>query len=70
MEDWVKRLHQTGMQMPQQFHTVQNRCKRAIAQEKVHSCNLHPDVIAKLEAKNEENKRKFIASSEKKDDLL
>ena len=61
MEDWVEGLHQTGMQMRETFYTVQNLPKWAIAQEKVHSCNLHPDVIAKLEATNEGNKRKFIA---------
>jgi hypothetical protein len=31
---------------------------------------LHPDLIAKLEATNEGNKRKFIVLSEKKVDLL
>ena len=50
-------------------HCAEPHC-RAIAREKVHSRNLHPDVIAKLEAKNEGNKRKFIPLSEKKDDLL
>ena len=43
---------------------------RATSREKVQSRNSHPDVIAKLEATNEGNKCKFIASSEKKDDLL
>jgi len=70
MEDWVKRQHQTGMRMRQRFRTVQNPIARAQAREKVQSRNSHPDVIAKLEATNEGNKRKFIASSEKKDDLL
>ena len=51
------------------MHCAEPHC-RTIAREKVHSRNLHPDVIAKLEATNEGNKRKFIASSEKKDDLL
>ena len=36
----------------------------------MHSRNLHPDVITKLEATNEGNTSKFIISSEKKDDLL
>ena len=56
--------------MRQRFRTVQNPIVRATAREKVQSRNSHPDVIAKLEATNEGNKRKFIASSEKKDDLL
>ena len=56
--------------MRQQFCTVQNPIVQATAQEKVQSRNSHPDVIAKLEATNEGNTRKFIASSEKKDDLL
>ena len=56
--------------MRQRFRTVQNPIVRAQAREKVHSRNSHPDVIAKLEATNEGNKRKFIATSEKKDDLL
>ncbi len=46
MEDWVERLHQTGMRTRQQFCTVQNPLVRALAQEKVNSCNAHSDVIA------------------------
>ena len=70
MEDWVERQHQNGMQMRQRYRSVQNLVVRATAQEKVQSRNSHPDVIAKLEAINEVSKCKFIASSEKKDDLL
>ena len=66
MKDWVERQHQTGMQMRQRFCTVQNPIARAQARKKVHSRNSHPDVIAKLEATNEGNKRKFISSSDKK----
>ena len=66
MEDWVKRQHQTGMQMRQRFRSVQNPVVRATAREKVQYRNLHPEVIAKLEAINEVSKRKFIASSEKR----
>ena len=46
MEDWVERLHQTGMRMRQQFRTVQNPLVWALAQEKVDSRN-GPGVIAK-----------------------
>jgi hypothetical protein len=66
MEDWVERQHQTGMQMSQQFCSAQNPFTWTTAQEKVQFRNLHPDVIAKLEASNEVSKRKFIVSSEKK----
>ena len=64
MEDWVERLHQTGMRMRQQFCTVQNPLVRALAREKADSRNAHPDVIANVEATNKRNKRKFV--SEKK----
>ena len=68
MEDWVERLHQTGMQMRQQFCTVQNPLVRVLAQEKVNSCNAHPDMIANLEATNKRNKRKYV--SETKVDVI
>ena len=55
MEDWVERLHQTGMRMRQQFRTVQNPLVWALAREKADSCNVHPDVIANLEATNKRN---------------
>jgi hypothetical protein len=52
MEDWVERLHQTGMRMRQQFCTVGNPLVWAIAREKMNSCNAHPDVIAHLDVTN------------------
>ncbi len=68
MEDWVKRLHQWGMQKCRRIHTVQNPLIRAVAQEKAGSCNTHLDVLAQVEATDEENKRKI---SEKKEvDIL
>jgi hypothetical protein len=45
MEDWVERLHQDGKQKRLCFCTVQNPIARAHAREKVHSRNMHPDVI-------------------------
>ena len=68
MEDWVERLHQTGMRMRQRFRTVQNPLVRALVREKADSCNAHPDVIANLEATNKRNKRKYV--SEKKVDVI
>ena len=68
MEDWVERLHQTGMRMRQRFHTVQNPLVRALARKKADSCNAHPDVIANVEGTNKSNKRKFV--SEKKADVI
>jgi hypothetical protein len=57
MEDWVERLHQTGMRLRQRFRTVQNPLVRAVAREKAHSRNVHPEVIAHIELTNEGNKR-------------
>jgi hypothetical protein len=68
MEDWVERLHQTGMRMRQRFRTVQNPLLRAVAREKADSRNAYPDVIANVEATNKRNKRKFV--SEKKVDVI
>jgi hypothetical protein len=68
MEDWVERLHQTGMRMRQRFCTVQNPLLRAVAREKADSRNAYPDVIANVEATNKRNKRKFV--SEKKVDVI
>jgi hypothetical protein len=42
VEDWVERLHQTGMLLHQRFCSVPNPLVCAIAREKVHSCNMHP----------------------------
>ena len=68
MEDWVERLHQTGMRMRQCVRTVQNPLVRALAREKADSRNAHPDVIANLEATNKRNKCKYV--SEKKVDVI
>jgi hypothetical protein len=68
MEDWVEKLHQTGMQIRQQFCTVQNPLVLALAQEKANSFNAHPDVIANLEAMNKRNKHKYV--SEMKVDVI
>jgi hypothetical protein len=68
MEDWVERLHQTGMRMRQRFCTVGNPLVRAIAREKTNSRNAHPDVIAHLEVTNKRNKRTFV--SETKVDVI
>ncbi len=59
MEDWVERLHQTGMHLRQSFRTVQNPAIPAVAREKVSSRLSHPDVIAHTEATNAGNKRSF-----------
>jgi hypothetical protein len=68
MEDWVERLHQTGMRMRQQLCTMQNPYVRALGREKANSCNANPDVIAKLEAMNKRNKLKYV--SETKVDVI
>ena len=59
MEDWVERLHQTGMRLRQRFHTVQNPVIQALAREKANSRCEHPDVIAHTNATNGGNKRSF-----------
>jgi hypothetical protein len=59
MEDWVERLHQTGMHLQQCFCTVQNPAIHAVAREKVSSRSLHPNVIAHTKATNAGNKRSF-----------
>ena len=59
MEDWVERLHQTGMRLRQQFRTVQNPVVRAHARERVSSRSTHPAVIAHTNATNAGNKRSF-----------
>ena len=66
MEDWVERLHQTGMRMRQRFRNRNPLCGR-LRERKADSCNAHPDVIANLEATNKRNKRKYV--SEKKVDV-
>ncbi len=59
MEDWVERLHQTGMRLRQRFRTVQNLAIRTVAREKASSRSSHPNVIAHTEATNAGNKRSF-----------
>ncbi len=56
IEDWVERLHQTGMRLRQRLRTVQNSAIRANAHEKASSRSLHPDVIAHTNAMNLGNK--------------
>ncbi len=59
IEDFVERLHQTGMCLRQRFCTVQNPVVRTLAWEKANSCLLHPNVIAYTNATNAGNKRSF-----------
>ncbi len=68
MEDWVERLHQTGMGLQQRFCTVLNPAICVVAQEKVSSCLLHPNVIAHTDAMNTGNKRSFSVG--KVDDII
>ncbi len=67
MEDWVERLHQWGIRMRRHFCTVHDPLVRAHMREKTTSCNMHPNVFAKVEATDAGNKQKI---SEKKADLL
>jgi hypothetical protein len=60
MEDWVERLHQTGMRERQRFRTVQNPIIRALAREKAVSCNMHTNVLAQVDKTNEGNKRNLV----------
>jgi hypothetical protein len=57
MEDWAERLHQWGMHMRRCFWTVQDPLVRALAREKAASCNMHPDVLAKVELTDVGNKQ-------------
>ena len=68
MEDWVERLHQTGMRLRQQFCTIQNPLVRAQACERVSLRSTHPDVIAHTNVMNAGNKRSF--SITKSDDTI
>ncbi len=67
MEDWVERLHQWGIRMRRCFRTVQDPLVHAHAQEKASSRNMHPDVLAQVEAMDAGNKRTLY---EKKADLI
>jgi hypothetical protein len=68
MEDWVERLHQTGMRLRQQFRTVQNPIVRADARERASSRSAHPDVIAHTNATSVGNKRSL--STAKSEDTI
>jgi hypothetical protein len=57
VEDWVERLHQTGIRLRLRFRTVKNPLLRAIARDKSYYCSMHPDVIAHGDAVNEGSKR-------------
>ncbi len=57
--DWVERLHQLGMQQRRRFRTVQDPLVCALAREKATSCNMHPNVLAQVEATDVGNKQKF-----------
>ncbi len=67
MEDWVERLHQWGMQQRRRFPTVQDPLVCALAREKATSCNIHPNVLAQVDATDTGNKQKL---SEKKADVI
>ena len=57
VEDWVERLHQTGIRLRLRFRTLRNQQVRAIAKDKAHFRSMHPDVIAKGDAVKEGSKR-------------
>ncbi len=59
MEDWVECLHQWGMQQRRHFCTVQDPLVCALAREKAASCNMHPNVLAQVEATDAWNKQQF-----------
>jgi hypothetical protein len=68
MEDWVKRLHQWGVRQRRHFCTVQDPIVRVLAREKATSRNMHPNVLAQMDAAADTgNKQKL---SEKKADVL
>jgi hypothetical protein len=61
MEDWVERLHQTGMCLQDRFCRVKNWLVHAQAREKVNSRAFCPDVIAHTDATNTGSKHSFSA---------
>ena len=67
MEDWVERLHQDAKRKRLCFHTVQNPIAHAHTREKVHSCNMHPNVISQTNKINKGNKHNL---AESKTDLV
>ncbi len=52
MEDWVEHLHQWGMRQRRHFCTVQDPIVHALTREKETSCNMHPNVLAQVDATN------------------
>ncbi len=60
LEDWVERLHQTGICLRLCFCTVKNAIVRALARDKAHYCNMHPDVIACVDVVNEGSKCNMV----------
>ncbi len=59
MEDWIACLHQWGMQQRRHFCTVQDPLVCVLTREKATSCNMHPNVLAQVEATDARNKQKF-----------
>ena len=57
MDDWVKRLRQTGKRQRLRYRTVQNPVICSLAREKANLRNMHPDVIAQTDKINEGSKR-------------
>lgn len=57
VEDWVERLHQTGIRLRLRFRTVKNQFVCAVARDKAHYRSMHPDVISHIDAINEGSKR-------------
>ena len=60
VEDWVERLHQTGIHLRQRFRTVKNPIVRALARDKAHYRNMHPDVAARVDAINEASMGNYV----------
>jgi len=60
VEDWVERLHQTGIRLRQRFRTVKNPLVRATARDKAHYRTMHPDVLARVDVINEGSKRNLV----------
>jgi hypothetical protein len=63
MDDWVERLHQTGMHLQQRFRTVKKPAISAVAREKATTRSSHPDVIAHTNATNAGNKHTFSVAN-------
>jgi glycerol-3-phosphate responsive antiterminator len=61
MEDFVERMHQTGICLRDHFCRVKNPVVHVQAREKANSCLCHPDVIARIDSTNESKKQSFSA---------